>query len=184
MREHGIDQALAIKYELGFVAEPLPGDEHLQGCLSIPYLSPSGPVSMKFRILNGDGPKYTKRKGEKNRLYNTNAYFSAGDIIGIAEGEMDALCATEYLEVPTLGVPGVESWKEQWKHLLKDFTTVFIFADGDDPGRKFAAEMAERIGWRSRVVKCPDGEDVSSLAASGRVDELRAFMSTSNEDEA
>jgi DNA primase len=178
-------QDIAIRYELGFVAEPLPGDEYLQGAISIPYLSPSGPVGMKFRVLTAGDGKYIKHKGEQNRLYNTQAYFSAGHTIGISEGEMDAIAATEHLGIPTLGVPGVKSWKDSWKHLLKDFTTVFIFADGDQPGRNFAAEMAERVGWRGRIVRCPDGEDVSSMAASGRTAELTSLMSTSNdEDEA
>ena len=55
LRDHAIDQAIAIKYELGFVAEPLPGDERFQGMLSIPYLTPAGVQAIKFRSLNASG---------------------------------------------------------------------------------------------------------------------------------
>lgn len=174
-----------MKYQLGYVGSPLPGDEHLRGSISIPYLSPSGVVSMKFRVLNDGGAKYIKHKGHKNRLFNTGAYFSAGEVLGISEGELDAISATEFLNVPTIGVPGVEGWKESWRYTLRDFSIIYLFADGDLPGRGFAAEMAERIGWRARVIPCAEGEDVSSMVASGRVAELLSLInSTSNyEDE-
>lgn len=184
LREHAIDQDIAIRYELGFVAEPLPGDERFQGMLSIPYLSPSGVMALKFRSFSDSGGKYAKRAGSKNRLYNTAAYFQAGNVIGLTEGEMDSISATEHLSVPSMGVPGVEAWKDEWSSLFKDFTKVFIFADGDQPGKDFAHKMADTIGWRAQIVQCPDGEDVSSMVAGGQADELMGIIRTSNEDEA
>jgi DNA primase len=183
LREHAITQDIAIKYTLGFVSEPLPGDERFTGMLSIPYLTPAGVRAMKFRSLSTEGAKYHKHSGDKNRLYNAPAYFEAGTAIGISEGEMDAIAASEHLNVPTLGVPGTQGWKSAWRHVLEDFTTVYIFGDGDQPGRAFADEMAELVGWRARIVQCPDGEDVSSMAASGRASELLAKMSTKGEEQ-
>lgn len=171
------------KYQIGYVAEPLAGDERFAGALSIPYLTPSGPVSLKFRSLSSTGSKYLKASGDRNRLYNAAAYFDAATTIGLSEGEMDAIAATEHLGLPTLGVPGVEGWKEGWRSLLKDFTTVLIFGDGDQPGRNFAIDMSDLIGWRARIVQCPQDEDVSSLCAKSRASELLQLMSTRNEDE-
>lgn len=184
LREHAIDFATSLKYELGFVRDPLPGDERFTNCLSIPYLTPGGVRAMKFRALNPSGAKYAKHSGDKNRLYNAAAYWEADTVIGISEGEIDAIAATEHLGVPTMGVPGVEGWKSSWKHNIQDYVTVFIFGDGDQPGRTFAEEMADIIGWRARIVQCPEGEDVASMCAAGRADELLAKMSTSKEDEA
>lgn len=185
LRDHGIDFGIASHYKLGYVGDALPGDERFCGMLAIPYQSPSGTVGMKFRSLSSNGAKYAKHGGEKNRLYNTQAYFNAGTTIGLSEGEMDAIAATEHLHIPTLGVPGVEGFKDHWKSIFKDYTTVFIFADGDKPGRDFAVEMSDMAGWRGRIVQCPDDEDVSSMVAAGRAGELLALMTTSNqEDEA
>jgi DNA primase len=130
-------------------------------------------MSLKFRNVEpGARPKYGQHSGQKPRLYNAAAYFTAANIIGVSEGEIDAIAATEHLGVPTLGCPGATNWQEYWGPLFKDFTRVFIFADGDEPGRDFALAVSERIGWRARIVQCPDDEDVASLAAGNRLDSI------------
>ena len=169
---------IAIRYGLGYVSDPLPGDERFAGMLSIPYDTPCGIVSIKYRSFGAGGSKYAQPHGQKARLFNTAAYFSAGDTIGVCEGEMDAIAATEHLGVPSLGVPGATNWNSSWSPLFKDFQRVLVYADGDQPGRDFAYDVAESIGWRALIVRCPDGEDVSSMVAAGRMDEI----STSNEE--
>lgn len=183
LAEHAIQQDAAVKYMLGFVGEPLPGDERFQGMLSIPYLTPGGCMSLKFRNLAGGRPKYTQHPGQKPRLYNAPAYFQAGMAIGIAEGEVDAIVATEALGIPTLGCPGATNWQPYWGPLFKDYTRVFIFADGDEPGKDFALGVAERIGWRARIVQCPDGEDVASLAANNSLDRISTSIREDGDDE-
>ena len=81
-------------------------------------------------------------------------------------------------------MPGASNWLDIWTPIFRDFTHVFVFSDGDEPGRQWAARVSDVIGWRARVVQCPDGEDVASMAASGRADELLKSCSTSNLDEA
>lgn len=173
LAEHAIEQDLALKYALGFVGEPLPGDERFKGMLSIPYLTQAGCMSLKFRqVAPGVRPKYAQHSGQKPRLYNAAAYFSARNVIGVSEGEIDAIAATEHLGIPTLGCPGATNWQDFWTPLFKDYTRVFIFADGDEPGKDFALAVADRIGWRARIVQCPDDEDVASLAAGGKLDAI------------
>jgi DNA primase len=65
--------------------------------------------------------------------------------------------------------------------LFRDFTRVFIFADGDDPGRDFALSVADKIGWRARIVQCPDGEDVASLAYTDRLGEISTSIRVEEE---
>lgn len=180
LSNHGITYDMAVLYRLGFVMEPVRGDERFTGMLSIPYLSPAGVIAIKYRSLSEGGMKYAQPSGQEGRLYNTEAYFKAGTTIGISEGEVDAISATEHLGIPTLGAPGASAWKDQWTALTKDFTEVIVFADGDQPGRDFAYGLAERIGWRARVVRCTDGEDVSSMCAdpNKRLD-LVCLVSTS-----
>ena len=168
---------------LGCVVEPLPGDEQFRDCVSIPYLTPGGVAGIKYRSLERAGAKYTQHRGQEVRLYNVAAYHNPSDVIGVTEGEIDAIAATERIGIPSVGIPGATQWKGFWTPLFRDFEHVLIFADGDEAGRGFAARTSDHVGWRARIVQCPDGEDVSSMAASGRGEELQKLASTSNEDD-
>ena len=194
LTSHGIGYQVALDYKLGVVATPLMYDEDFTGMLAIPYLTPHGVSAIKFRRLAAEGPKYMAHKGQKARLYNVAAYFAADDMIGLAEGEIDAISATERLGVPTMGIPGSEMWqanKGTWAPIFKDFRTVLIFADGDPinkqtglrPGEELAKAVSETIGWRAKVIQCPEGEDVSSLIASGNIGFLTERFSTSKDDD-
>jgi DNA primase len=165
------------------VAEPLPGDEQFTGMLTIPYLTRAGTCGIKFRNLAGK-PKFLHHAGQKARLYNAGAYFTADDTIGVAEGEIDAITASEHLGVPTIGIPGAEGWRADiWGPLFKDFRRVIVFADGDDAGRRAAARITETVGWRALTVQCPDGEDISSMIAAGRAGELLARIQSDTKDD-
>lgn len=175
---------MAAKYRLGVVSQPLPGDEDYAGALSIPYLTRNGVASVKFRMLGDRKPKYLYHSGTKPRLYNPAAYFDADAVIGLAEGEIDAIVATEVIGLPTMGIPGVDTWKAQaaiWKPVFQDFESVILLADGDPvnektglrPGRELGKAVKESLGYRARIVEMPEGEDVSSMVASGRADEIK-----------
>lgn len=177
MTNHGIGEYwVADKYRLGFVADPLPGDERFKGMLSIPYLTGRGVRAIKYRRLaNGDGPKYTQHQGQKPRLYNSDAFFRADNSIGLCEGEIDAIVASERLGIPTMGIPGSNIWSQMaqyWTPIFKDFRTVFVFADGDDAGKSLAGDVAESLGWRARLVYCEPGEDVASMVVAGLAEKL------------
>jgi hypothetical protein len=193
LRSHAVTFALATSYQLGYVGQPLQGDEGFTGALSIPYLSRAGVTSIKFRRLRDEGPKFLYHIGQKQRLYNSLAYFAADGVIGITEGEIDAIVATEVIGIPSIGIPGAETWKENadvWGPVFRDFGTVIMFADGDPvnpktgarPGRELAKRISATVGWRVHIVECPEGEDVSSMAASGRAGELRERCELGDED--
>lgn len=180
MSEHGVTHGIATsdQYRLGWVGKPLADDvgRH-EGCLSIPYLTEGGVKAIKFRRL-GDREhksKYIQHSGQRSRLYNTMQIDGAVNVIGLTEGEIDAIVATERLGVPTVGFPGVDTWHhnvEIWAPIFKDFETVLIFADGDRTGREVANSIRATIGWGAHVIDCPDKEDVSSMVAAGRGEEL------------
>lgn len=172
---------VAARYRLGIVAEPLPGDEEYYGRLVIPYLTLAGVRGLKYRCITDHDckehghPKYTQPTGQEQRLYNTSAYFGGHDTVGVCEGELDAISASEHLEVPTFGVPGASQWRKNgkyWQLVFRDFATVIVFADGDEPGRNLAAEIAADIGPGVRIVRCPDGLDINSMVAANMGDEL------------
>ena len=194
LTEHGIfDKRIRDRYQLGVVSEPLPGDERFSGMMSIPYLSRGGVKAIKFRNIGGK-PKYAQHTGQAVRLYNVAAFFAAGDVIGIAEGEIDAIVATERLSIPTIGVPGAEMWKAHrtiWTPIFKNFQTVYVFTDGDPidaltgrrPGEELGTAITESLKWRARVIPSPEGEDVGSMVAAGRAKELLDKLPADDDDE-
>lgn len=178
MASHAItDWATVEKYQLGYVASPLKGDERFQGRLAIPYLTPTGTAAMKFRRLEGEGGrKYDQHHGQKPRLFNTWVCATADHTIGICEGEIDAIVATEKLGIPTLGVAGSDGWNEKtseiWTPIFKDYRLVLVFTDGDDAGRKLGDAVGQSLGHRARIIACDPGEDVASMVVAGKASQL------------
>jgi hypothetical protein len=206
LSEHGIrgiEQGRIVdKYRLGVVINPLKGDERFTGMLSIPYLSPRGVKSIKYRRL-GELAGKSKMAAPKNqplRLYNTLAYFEAGTVIGLCEGEIDAIVASECLGIPSMGIPGAENWIKYgavWTPLFKNFQQVLIFEDGDPlqtrirngaevtvrPGEELAEAVSQSLKLKARIVTCPESQDVSSMVAEGRAAELTAQWAEDTDDE-
>jgi hypothetical protein len=178
--EHAITRDMVAKYRLGVVAKPLDGDARFYGALVYPYCDRKGVSAIRFRLFDSND-KIGQHSGQKSRIYHTAAFFEAEDEIGIAEGEPDTIASSEHI-LPTVGIPGVKNYKDRWTSLFKDYTKVYIFAQGDQRGREFGEQMSDTIGWRARVINCPDREDVASLAAKGQVSLLTRLMSTSNDD--
>jgi len=44
---------------------------------------------------------------------------------------------------------------------LADFERVFVFADGDQPGKEFATSLARELPVT--IIQLPDGQDVNSM---------------------
>ncbi|QFG12559.1 DNA primase [Mycobacterium phage Toaka] len=156
----------APQFGLGFVAEPLPGHEMYRGMLAIPYLRWSpwrewSCASIRFRRLHGEGPKYLTVANDKPRLFNTHALTRYSRDMAITEGEIDAITA-EIAGVPTVGLPGAQSWKPYFRELFLGYRNVNILADGDEPGLEFARQVAKTLP-NARIIPMPDGEDVNSL---------------------
>ena len=181
---HPQTERVIREYQLGLVTEAVnENDQRFTGMMAIPYLSPNGPKAIRFRNMRDTGSKIAQRTGQAARLYNTNACLVADDFIGIAEGEIDALVATERMRVPTVGIPGVETWvsnRAVWSTIFKNFTHVYVFTDGDKineqtgnrPGEELGKAIQEDLGFRAKIIASPEGEDVSSMVASGRMQEL------------
>ena len=147
---------------LGVVAEAEIGHEQFTGRLSIPYITKTGVVDLRFRSLNpAVEPKYMGMTGAETRMYNVLDIERAGDFIGICEGEIDTLTLSSLVGIPCIGVPGANSWKKHYTRLLADFERVFVFADGDQPGKEFATSLARELPVT--IIQLPDGQDVNSM---------------------
>jgi DNA primase len=161
LASRGITREVARVARLGVVVDPEAGHEQYQGRLAIPYITKTGVVDIRFRSLNpAVEPKYMGMAGAETKMYNVLDIEVAGDWIGVCEGELDTITMSKCVGIPCVGVPGANSWKKHYTRLLADFERVFIFADGDQPGKEFANGLAKELPVT--VISMPDGEDVNS----------------------
>jgi DNA primase len=161
LRSRGIPLEVARLAQLGVVAEPEVGHEAFHGRLSIPYITKTGAVDLRFRSLNpAVEPKYMGMTGADTKMYNVLDIDKASDFIGVCEGELDTITLSACVGIPCVGVPGANSWKKHYTRLLADFERVFVFADGDQPGTEFARSLARELPVT--IVQLPEGEDVNS----------------------
>ena len=172
LASRGITREVARLARFGVVGEPEVGHEQFQGRLSIPYITKTGVVDLRFRSLNpAVEPKYMSMTGAETRMYNVLDIEQAGDWIAVCEGELDSLTLSACVGIPCVGVPGANSWKKHYTRLLADFERVFVFADGDQPGKEFATSLSRELPVT--IVQLPDGEDVNSAYVKYGADYLK-----------
>ena len=168
LEARGITEAIAAKYLLGSVVEPSAGHEHSVGRLSIPYLTPTGVVGMKFRTIDDGTPKYLYPTGQKVGLFNVNDLHRFNETIAICEGEIDTIILSGVVGIPSVGVAGVSQWKPWFPKLFESYSRILIFADNDvkEDGRNPGQELAKRIKEdleKATVVMLPDNQDVNEV---------------------
>ena len=162
LKSRGIPIEVARLAQLGVVEEPEVGHEAYIGRLSIPYITKTGVVDLRFRSLNpAVEPKYMGLTGAETRMYNVLDIEKASNFIGVCEGELDTITMSSCIGIPCIGVPGANSWKKHYTRLLTDFERVFVFADGDQPGTEFARSLARELPVT--IIQLPDGHDVNSM---------------------
>ena len=172
LASRGITKEVARQARLGVVEAPETGHEAYTGRLAIPYMTKTGVVDIRFRSLNpAIEPKYMGMTGAETKMYNVIDVERAGDWIGVCEGELDTITLSGCVGIPCVGVPGANSWKKHYTRLLADFERVFVFADGDQPGKEFASSLARELPVT--IVSMPDGEDVNSIYVKHGADYIR-----------
>lgn len=154
---------------LGYVAVPEPGHEQYLGRVSIPYITPTGVVQIKFRCIEDHsckeahgGTKYLGLTGNGLWMYNTRAFVLDSPEIVVTEGEFDAMAVHTRTNVPSVGFPGTQSVDPVWYRAFTGYQRVLILADGDKPGREAAKAITKHLS-NADVIRLPDGEDASSL---------------------
>lgn len=167
--KRGIGEDLARLNGLGVVAVPLQGHEKFRNRLAIPYLTKAGPVNMKFRCLQDHNckeisghAKYLSYDGLKASLFGVMSYEDAGNFICITEGELDALIL-QSIGLPAMGVPGAKHWQKHWNEVFRDFSKVYIFSDGDEPGQQFAGTVQVNMPETAINLPMPNGMDVTDV---------------------
>ncbi len=168
------------KFRLGFVEDPLPGHEKYRGRISIPYITSSGVVDIRFRAVppGGDpmgkvlGAKILTMPGSIARPYNTIALAREEQFICITEGEPDTWTA-DMAGIPAVGFPGVKSWERMYWRMFR-YRRVAVLAQSDDKGESVA--FAEKVSTSVAgcvIINMPDGHDVNSFVMESGVEALR-----------
>lgn len=177
-----LEREVAAGALLGVCLDPLAGHERFVGRLSIPYLTPSGVVAIRFRCLQQHAcrdvgcAKYDSPAGFPTRLYNVAALHTDGARVGCTEGELDALVATHVVGIPSVGVPGIKNWKEHFARCFADYDETLVFADHDEDDKKgkAAAEKVVRKIPGGRMVLPPKGLDLTEFVQRDGVEAVRA----------
>ena len=171
----GISEAVAAKYRLGTITDPIEGHQMYEGWISIPYFTALDIcVGFKFRRLDDGKPKYGAPIGQKAHLYNVPAVMEDANRIVICEGEFDTIIMNE-AGIPAVGVPGVAAWKPFYSKLFTGFDVVYIVGDNDEredkdtnPGMEFARRVASEV-LNSQIVQLPPSKDITDFyLAEGR----------------
>jgi len=165
LAERGITLEVAKKVGLGVVLDPVTGHEQYENRLSIPYITRTGVVDLRFRAMGTEEPKYMGLAG-------ANTY------ICICEGEIDTITLDYVCGLPSVGVPGVNNWKKHYTKLLADFDKVFMFADGDQAGHDFSKSLTRELP-NVVTVQMPEGEDVNSMYLKHGVEYFQNKISNS-----
>jgi DNA primase len=151
------------------------------GRLSIPYLTPSGILGIKYRCLRlhdckAEGcPKYLYDDGEEPRLYNAGATLRSASLLFICEGEVDAIAVQSLTGYPAVAVPGADMWARHryWARCFAAFPLVVIPADGDKAGKALARTIAADLP-QLRIAHMPNEQDANDVL---RTEGVSGFMS-------
>ena len=187
--ERGLDEQAIANYRLGSVEIPEPGPEPYQGMLSIPYLTPTGSIGFKFRFLDDHRqPKYLVPAGQKPHLFNVRAFHNADSTIAICEGELDTLIMDSVVGVSSVGVAGVEMWKDHFTRCFEGYEFIYIMADndvkenGENPGLRLANRIIDALPW-ARIIYLPEGEDLNSTVLKKGSEYIINLLRTNEEEE-
>jgi DNA primase len=168
LKSRGITKEIAGSFLLGTVTNPIPGHEHAVGCLSIPYLTKSGVVGVKFRKVDGGSPKYLWATGQKIGMFNVPDLFIDSETIAICEGEIDTIILSGICNIPAIGVAGVSNWKPWFPIMFEGYKNVLIFADNDvkedgrNPGMELGLRIKEDLN-NATIIHLPDNQDVNDV---------------------
>ena len=152
----GIAPETADLFRLGYVTDPAPGHERVEGWLAIPYLGMNDDGeeevwSIRFRCLpelqhpgasckDMRHGKYHGLAHEWARVYNVRVLPVAGTEIHIAEGELDAVVLNQ-AGFPAIGMPGATQWRYHHARMLAGFSKVYVWGDPDEAGAKLVGDV-------------------------------------------
>lgn len=139
------------------------GQDFFYDHLLIPYHSHGQVVQIRGRAMSGPS-RYMTGPGESVRLFNSDALIGADEVI-VTEGEFDAMVLSQLLasapderarRIGVVAVPGTNARPAGFESYLEGARRVYVGFDPDEPGRKAAVDVKEKLGSRARILELPD----------------------------
>jgi len=181
--ERGLSMETIDRFLLGAAVNPDVLDEDARGMIAVPYLTPTGPVALRFRRPphKDDGPKYWQPSGSVNTLFNTPGLLASEDWVAITEGEIDCITLAQ-AGIPAVGIPGASAWRDYFDLLFEGYAEVLICGDNDDSGagRQFVTKIAKLVPG-PRIVMMPAGHDINSYFCEFGRTQLMDYLGVSGE---
>lgn len=120
--------------------------------LVIPYVRAGTLETVRFRRLKAEG-KQARYRDLRNCApsapFNSDALDAEGGTVHLVEGELNALALAECGE-RAAGMPGAQSWRPGWAHLLSRADRVLVWLDADDGGdsgvHRISADIHATLG--------------------------------------
>src|ERR1039457_2660207 len=114
------------------------GQIYLQGtpAIRMPYMDATGDtLSTRMRLSMTDEPRFVWKTGSKACLYGLWRLKEYSDCKYVCLGEGESDCQTLWLHnFPALGLPGADTWKEEWATYLDRFERIYVIIEPDKGG--------------------------------------------------
>ena len=135
--------------------------EYYQDRILIPYIENGRVVQLRGKDIFG---RYYTPIGDAVRLYNVDSLKGATEAI-LVEGEFDCMVLADLLatsddpriaSIAVVGLAGTGALPDDFDSRLAHLKRVWIGTDPDEPGRKAAEKLHERIGERAFIMQWPE----------------------------
>lgn len=160
--ERGLTDATLTRFMVGLVPDDDPDFGDKAGWISLPNLTPSGPVTIRYRRPPGstDPAKYKSMPGHSPRLFNTTAILTAQDTLCVTEGAIDCMSLAQ-CGLHAVGLESASSWNKPFALAVHGFDNIIVCEDGDDDGAgsRLSQKILADIDW-AKVVRF-EGCDVN-----------------------
>lgn len=146
----------------GILAKSERGDyyEYYQDRILIPYIENGRVVQLRGKDIFG---RYYTPIGDAVYFYNADSLKGATEAV-LVEGEFDCMMLADLLassddprvrNMAVIGLAGTGALPEDFNSRLAHLKRVWIATDPDEPGRKAADKLMERLGDRGVVMQWP-----------------------------
>jgi hypothetical protein len=170
LEQYAEDKMVPVEFlrELGLRDHKIDG----KPVVRIPFRDEDGAeLTVKYRHGgDGGGPRFTFKSGTKARPYGLErlAEARAADYVILVEGESDGQTLWSHGE-PALGLPGANSWKEEFAHYLDGIAVIYVVVEPDQGGEAMVKRIAKSsIAPRVRLIRMtPECKDPSALHLDG-----------------
>src|SRR5215207_5217954 len=139
-------------------------------------------AAVRFRVSLEGAEKCRWRRGDKPRPYGLLEEARKAGYVVLVEGESD--CHTLwYHEVPALGIPGVNNWRDGWAANLEGIEKLYAVIEPDQGGDTLRERLTrcEAIRERLHLVELGEHKDASALHLT-HPDEFKERLEAALED--